>query len=82
MSKGEPNEETLAHRIFSVSHVLKCRLLVVDFLILSHIGFIAEVVEVASIGLGVKLWDERSALRADSVPVDLSEVLVGVDILD
>ena len=53
-----------------------------NFLVFRHVCFVAEIIEVASVGLGVEFWDERGALRSKGVPVDLGEVWVGVDVLD
>ncbi len=82
MSECKTYEQTLAHRVLSVGHVLQSCLLLMNFLIFCHVSFIAEIVKVASIGLGVKFWDERRALRAEGFPVYLSKVLMLVNILD
>lgn len=82
MSKCETDEQALAHRVFSVGHILQSLLLLVDLLVLRHISLIAEVIEVTSVGLGVEFGDERSSLRAKSIPVNLGEVLMLIDVLD
>ena len=82
MPKCKSDEQTLAHWVFSISHLLQRSLLVVDFLVFRHVCFVAEVVEVASIGLGVEFRDERSALRTKGGPIDFGEVWVGVDVFD
>ena len=53
-----------------------------NLLVLGHIRFIAEVVEVASVGLGVKFRNKRSSLRSKSLPINLSKILMLVDVLD
>lgn len=82
MSECEANKQALAHWIFSISHLLQSSLLVMNLLILRHISLVAEVIEVASVGLGIKLGDERGALSSKGVPIDFGEILVSVDILD
>ena len=82
MSESEPNKQALAHRVFSIGHILQRTLLVVDLLVFRHISFVGEIIKVASIGLRVKLWNKWSALRAKSSPIDLGEVLVLIDIFD
>lgn len=82
MSKCEADEQALAHRIFSVGHVFQGLLLLVHLLVLGHVGFVAEVVKVASVSLGVEFGDEGSTLGAESGPVDFREVLMIVDFLD
>jgi hypothetical protein len=82
VSECESNKQTLAHGVFSVGHLLQCSLLIMDFLIFRHISLVAEVIEVASICLGVELWDEGGALGSKGIPINLSEVLMRVDVLD
>ena len=53
-----------------------------NLFIFCHIGFITEVIEVTSISLRVKLWDERCTLRAKRVPINFSKVLICINILD
>jgi len=51
-------------------------------LIFGHICFVAEVVEIARVSLGVELWDKWSALRSKDGPINLGKIWVGADILD
>jgi hypothetical protein len=51
-------------------------------LVLGHIRFVAEVIEIASIGLRVEFRDEWSSLRSESLPIDLGKVLMLIDVLD
>lgn len=82
MAEGESNEQALTHRVFSVCHVLQSFLLLMNLLVLGHISFVAEVIEISCISLGVEFRDERSTLGSKSVPVNFSEVLVLIDFLD
>jgi hypothetical protein len=82
MPECESNKQALAHRVLSISHILQSSLFFMHFLILSHISFITEVIEVASIRLRVKLWNERSALGAKSGPINLCKILMVVDVFD
>lgn len=49
--KGEADEQALAHGILPIGHALKRALLVVDLLVLGHVGLVAEVVKVACVRL-------------------------------
>jgi len=51
-------------------------------LVLGHIRFVAEVIEIASIGLRVEFRDEWSSLRSKSLPIDLGKILMLIDVLD
>jgi hypothetical protein len=51
-------------------------------LILSHIGFITEIIKVTSIRLRVKFRNERSTLGAKSNPINLGKILMVIDISD
>ena len=82
MLEGKSDEKSLVHWLLTVGHTLECHLLIVDLLILGHISLVAEVVEVASVGLGIELWHEWRTLRAECLPVDLGKVLVSVDLLN
>lgn len=82
MAEGETDEERLAHLLFTVGHGLEGLLLVVDFLVLGHVGFIGEVVEVASVCLRIQFGDEGSTGLAESGPIYFGEVGVIVDVLD
>lgn len=82
VSEREPDKEALAHLIVTISHRLKSCLLVVDLLVLGHVGFVAEVVKVPGIRLRVQLRDEGRPGLAQASPVDFCEVLVVVDVLN
>ena len=82
VSEGESDEQALAHGIFPVSHTLKRSLLIMNLLVLGHIGFVAEVIKVASVRLRVELWHERRTLSSKRGPVNLSKVLMRVNFLD
>ena len=82
MSESESDKQALAHWVFTVSHLLQCGLFIVNLLVFGHVCFIAEVVKIASISLGVELWDKGSTLGSKSAPINLGEVWVVVDILD
>jgi hypothetical protein len=82
VSECESDEQALAHRVISVSHVFQGRLLLMHFLVLGHIGFVAEVIEVASIRLRVEFRNERSSLGSKSLPVNLGKILMLVDVPD
>jgi hypothetical protein len=82
MSERESDKQTLAHWIFSVSHLFQCRLLVVNLLVFRHVSLVAEIIKVTGISLGVEFWHERSALGSKGGPINFGEVWVGIDILD
>lgn len=82
MTEREAHEERLAHLLLTISHRLERLLLVVDFFVLGHVRFVGEVVEVARVGLGVKLRDEGGAGLAEGRPIHFSEVGVRVDVLN
>lgn len=82
MPEGEADKETLAHLFLTLGHVLQGLLLVVDFFVLGHVGIVAKVVEIARIRLRVQLWHERRPGLAQRIPVNLGEIVVGVDILN
>lgn len=82
MTESESDKETLAHWVIAVRHGLERRLFIVDLLVLGHVGLVAEVVEVAGVGLRVQLGDEGRTGGSEGLPVYLGEVLVVVDVLD
>lgn len=53
MAECKSDEETFAHLLFPIGHILESLLFIVDFLILGHISFVGEIVEVPGIGLRV-----------------------------
>jgi hypothetical protein len=53
-----------------------------NLLVLGHISLVAEVIKVACVCLGVKLGHERCTLSSEGGPVNLSKVLMCVNILD
>lgn len=82
VSERESDKETLAHFIFTFGHCLERLLFLMDLLVLGHVSFIGEVVEVTSICLRVQLRNKRCASLAEGLPADLGKVLMGVDILN
>lgn len=80
--EGKTNEQAFTHRLFSISHIFKSGLLIVDLLVFGHIGLITEVVKVASVGFRVELWYKGRSLRTKCCPVDLGEVLMTIDCLN
>lgn len=82
MSKRKSDEQALAHGVLSVGHVLQCRLLIMNLFVLSHIGFIAKVIKVASVRLRVELRNEGSTLSSEASPINLSKILMRINILD
>lgn len=82
VAECEADEERLAHLLLAISHGLERLLLVVDFLVLGHIGFVGEVVEVAGVGLRVQLGDKGRTGLAQGGPVYFGKVVVVVDVLD
>lgn len=52
------------------------------FLVLRHVCLVAEIIKIPGIGLRVQFWDERRTLRSKSVPINLGEVLVVINILN
>lgn len=66
VAEREADEKRLAHLLLAVSHGLERLLLVVDFLVLGHVSFVGEVVEVPGVGLRVQLGDEGGASLAQS----------------
>ena len=53
-----------------------------DLLVLGHVRLAAEVIEVAGVGLGIELGNEGRLLLPKTREVDLSKVLVLVDLGD
>lgn len=82
MTEGEAHKETLAHGVISIRHRLKGLLLLVNFLVLGHVGFVGEVVEVACVCFRVQLWYEGGFGFTEDGPVHLGKVGVLVDVLD
>lgn len=82
MAECEANEEALAHLIITLCHGLEGLLLLVDLLVLGHVGFTAEIIEVASICFRVQLGNKGRARLPEGRPVDFSKVMVVVDVLD
>lgn len=82
MPESEADKETLAHLFLALGHAFQGLLLVVDLLVLGHVGIVAKVVEIAGIRLRVQLWHERCPGLAQRLPVDLGEIVVGKNILD
>jgi hypothetical protein len=62
--ESEADEQLLVHLAFAVCHALQRLLLVEHLLVFGHVLLAAKVVEVAGIGLAVKLWYERRTLGA------------------
>lgn len=53
-----------------------------NLLVFGHVSFVAEVVKIPCICLRVKLWDEWSTLGSECSPVNLSKVLMRINIFD
>jgi hypothetical protein len=79
VSEGKPYKQALAHGVLSIRHVFKRTLLIMHFLVLCHVSFITEVVEVASICLRVKFWNKWCSLGTQCTPVNFSKILMPVD---
>lgn len=82
MSERKADKKALAHWILTFSHSFQSLLLVVNLLVLGHVGFIGEVIEVTSISFRVQLGNKwRTGLSKD-FPFNFGKVLVSIDILD
>lgn len=53
-----------------------------DLLVLGHICFIGEIIKVTCVHLRIQLRDEWGLCLSESIPLDLGEILMLVDILD
>jgi hypothetical protein len=78
----EANEEALAHLVVTLGHGLESLLLVVNLLVLCHVGLVCEVIKVSGVRLRVQLWDKGCAGLAESVPVDFGKVVMSVNIVN
>lgn len=82
MSERKADKKALAHWILTFGHSFQSLLLVVNLLVLGHISFIGEVIEVTSISFRVQLGNKwRTGLSKD-FPFNFGKVLVSIDILN
>ena len=82
VTEREANKEALAHFVVTVGHVLKRLLLIVYLLVFCHVCLVIEVIEVASVGFRVEFGHKRSSRLSQSRPINLSKVLVVVNVVD
>ena len=82
VAESEANEQALVHLVLALGHALERHLLLVHLLVLGHVLFVGEVVEVARVRLRVQLGNEGGLGLTENLPVDLGKVLVSADILD
>jgi hypothetical protein len=82
MTEREADKEALAHLFLTICHGLERLLLIVDFLVLGHVGLVTKVVKVASVCLRVQLRNEWRTSLAQRIPLHLGKVMMVIDILD
>lgn len=82
MAECESHKQSPVHLLIAVGHGLESLLLLVNFLVLGHVGLIGKVVEVAGVGLRVQLGNKGGASLAEGLPLDFGKVLVIIDVFD
>lgn len=82
VSEREANKEALAHLITTLRHGFQGLLLLVYLLVLGHVSLVTKIVKVSGICLRVQLGDKGRASLTEGLPVNFSEVLMGIDILN
>src|ERR1700753_2201592 len=74
------NKQPFAHLLFAISHAFQCHLLVMHLLILSHVGLVIKVIEIACVRLRVQLRHKRSPLLPQAWPLHFSEIGMTLDL--
>lgn len=82
VAESKSNKERLGHVFFPIRHGLKGLLFLVDLLVLGHVSFVAEVIEVAGIRFRVQLGYERRLGLSQRLPVHFTKVLMFTYVLD
>lgn len=81
MAEGESDKEALAHFVIAIGHGFQGLLLLMHLLVLCHVCFVAEVVEITSISLRVQLGHEWGSGLPQCYPVNFGKILVAVNVL-